>query len=71
MLSQEGVEEEKEEEGGAMVVGRKCGSERKAEHQNINVRAAFIHVIGDLIQSIGVVLAGEGPRPVVVPAGLA
>jgi zinc transporter 2 len=25
---------------------------------NINVRAAFIHVIGDLIQSIGVVIAG-------------
>ena len=26
--------------------------------QNINVRAAFIHVIGDLIQSVGVVIAG-------------
>ena len=26
--------------------------------QNINVRAAFIHVIGDLIQSVGVVTAG-------------
>ena len=25
---------------------------------NINVRAAYIHVIGDLIQSIGVVIAG-------------
>lgn len=25
---------------------------------NINVQAAFIHVIGDLIQSIGVVIAG-------------
>ena len=31
---------------------------RNEEHQNINVRAAFIHVIGDLIQSIGVVIAG-------------
>ena len=26
--------------------------------KNINVRAAFIHVIGDLIQSIGIVIAG-------------
>lgn len=25
--------------------------------QNINVRAAFIHVIGDLVQSIGVLIA--------------
>ena len=27
------------------------------KHTNINVRAAFIHVIGDLFQSIGVVVA--------------
>ncbi|CEF61300.1 Cation efflux protein family and Cation efflux protein transmembrane domain-containing protein [Strongyloides ratti] len=27
-------------------------------HRNINVRAALIHVIGDLLQSIGVVVAG-------------
>ena len=26
--------------------------------RNINVRAAFIHVIGDLIQSIGILIAG-------------
>ena len=26
--------------------------------ENINVQAAFIHVIGDLIQSVGVVIAG-------------
>ena len=34
---------------------------RKKHHgheENINVRAAFIHVIGDLIQSVGVVIAG-------------
>ena len=31
---------------------------RGADGRNINVRAAFIHVIGDLIQSIGVVIAG-------------
>ena len=31
---------------------------KKDGHKNINVRAAFIHVIGDLIQSIGVVIAG-------------
>ncbi|CAD6192391.1 unnamed protein product [Caenorhabditis auriculariae] len=27
------------------------------EHQNVNVRAAAVHVIGDLIQSVGVLLA--------------
>ena len=31
---------------------------RKKETRNINVRAAFIHVIGDLVQSIGVLIAG-------------
>ena len=31
---------------------------KKKSVENINVRAAFIHVIGDLIQSIGVVIAG-------------
>lgn len=30
---------------------------RKADNRNINVRAAFIHTIGDLIQSLGVLLA--------------
>lgn len=27
------------------------------EHKNINVRAAFIHTVGDIIQSIGVLVA--------------
>ena len=31
---------------------------RSSMFENINVRAAFIHVIGDLIQSVGVVIAG-------------
>ena len=30
---------------------------RVKKHANINVRAAFIHVIGDLFQSIGVLVA--------------
>lgn len=30
---------------------------RKTEQSNINVRAAFIHVIGDFIQSTGVFVA--------------
>ena len=30
---------------------------QKKEQKNINVQAAFIHVIGDLIQSVGVVIA--------------
>lgn len=29
----------------------------KKEHENINVRAAFIHVLGDFIQSVGVLVA--------------
>lgn len=31
--------------------------EKKAHKQNINVRAAFIHVIGDFLQSVGVMIA--------------
>lgn len=30
---------------------------KKEETQNINVRAAFIHVIGDFLQSFGVLVA--------------
>ena len=29
----------------------------KAEEKNINVRAAFIHVLGDMVQSVGVLIA--------------
>ena len=31
---------------------------KKVEHQNINVTAAYIHAIGDLLQSVGVCIAG-------------
>ncbi|XP_064396807.1 probable proton-coupled zinc antiporter SLC30A4 [Halichondria panicea] len=38
---------------------RRLRRNKKQENaENINVRAAFVHVIGDLIQSIGVVIAG-------------
>ena len=37
---------------------RKRQRDNKKEGHSINVRAAFVHVIGDLIQSIGVVIAG-------------
>ena len=37
---------------------RKKHHHKHGSEENINVRAAFIHVIGDLIQSIGVVIAG-------------
>lgn len=40
------------------VVERRRRRRAKKEDRNINVRAAFIHVIGDLIQSVGVVIAG-------------
>ena len=33
------------------------GADGRKSTRNINVQAAFIHVIGDLIQSIGVVIA--------------
>ena len=26
-------------------------------HENVNVRAAFIHIVGDLLQSVGVFIA--------------
>ena len=38
--------------------GRSQRRKKRKSAENINVRAAFIHVIGDLIQSIGVVIAG-------------
>ncbi|KAM0679069.1 hypothetical protein BDAP_000449 [Binucleata daphniae] len=31
--------------------------EKKGEHRNLNIRAAYIHIIGDLIQSVGVIIA--------------
>ncbi|XP_071520960.1 proton-coupled zinc antiporter SLC30A2-like isoform X2 [Panulirus ornatus] len=37
--------------------GHEASAERSSNSNNINVRAAFIHVIGDLIQSIGVLIA--------------
>ena len=43
--------------GGSHGRGRNREQGRK-KTVNINVRAAFIHVIGDLVQSIGVVIAG-------------
>ena len=47
-----GVPREVESVGGAIDT-----NVRVKKHTNINVRAAFIHVIGDLFQSIGVVAA--------------
>jgi zinc transporter 2 len=47
-LSDEGGEEGGEREG---------EEGESAPHKNINVRAAFIHVIGDIIQSVGVLVA--------------
>ena len=49
------IEEERRKNSGRL----KWRPLKKHGHlDNINVRAAFIHVIGDLIQSIGVVIAG-------------
>ena len=53
----------KEDEESGNGKKRKFWQRKKKHHkhgseENINVRAAFIHVIGDLIQSVGVVIAG-------------
>ena len=46
------------EEGISKAPLKRCDGQLKTRKaHNINVRAAFIHVIGDLIQSIGVVIA--------------
>ncbi|XP_069940870.1 proton-coupled zinc antiporter SLC30A2 isoform X2 [Cherax quadricarinatus] len=37
--------------------GRGASYDQDASNNNINIRAAFIHVLGDLIQSIGVLIA--------------
>jgi zinc transporter 2 len=34
------------------------GSVKLHRQQQVNVRAAFIHVLGDLVQSVGVMIAG-------------
>jgi len=33
------------------------GGHSHGDHENLNVRAAFIHVVGDLVQSVGVMIA--------------
>lgn len=46
--------------GGNIDVENSLDDDAKGEHhnkKNINVRAAFIHVVGDLIQSLGVFIA--------------
>ena len=53
-------------EEGDIEVKRPMSSVKKLA-ENINVRAAFIHVIGDLIQSVGVVIAGYIIKFEVIP----
>lgn len=43
---------------GASVDGAAAHSHHSAAFENINVRAAYIHALGDFIQSLGVCLAG-------------
>lgn len=38
--------------------GEEVSKEEKEKRKNINLRAAMIHVIGDLLQTVGVVVAG-------------
>lgn len=54
-----GLAQEVESVGGTTTTAElnSPGTARVKKHTNINVRAAFIHVIGDLFQSIGVVAA--------------
>jgi cation diffusion facilitator family transporter len=34
-----------------------AGNAKKSKESNINVRAAFIHVLGDFLQSVGILVA--------------
>lgn len=52
-----GEEEEEEGHGHSHGGSESSGSGHQHGGQNINVRAAFIHVLGDLIQSVGVLIA--------------
>lgn len=45
------------EDGCSHAHGDNAESSLRVEKENINVRAAFIHVIGDLLQSLGVMVA--------------
>ena len=38
-------------------ISRSNSLHNSSEKQNINVRAAFIHVLGDILQSVGVLIA--------------
>ena len=51
-------EAKNEEEGLLDGTQRRRKKRSKIDFRNINVRAAFIHTIGDLVQSIGVIVAG-------------
>ena len=51
-------DEAKEEEEGLRDGRTRRRRKRNFDFRNINVRAAFIHTIGDLVQSIGVIVAG-------------
>ena len=53
------TEQGEEDDSQLGLLKQRLRRKKKQENsENINVRAAFIHVIGDLIQSIGVVIAG-------------
>ena len=41
-----------------VVIGNTHGHQHENEHEDINMQAAYLHVIGDLIQSVGVAIGG-------------
>ena len=63
-VSEEKNEEDEDEDSHekstliSQFVSWRTKKKKREDDRNINVRAAMIHVIGDLIQSIGVVIAG-------------
>ena len=60
-LTEEGQSKSKVEDEGKSSGRLNRNSKPLRKHRylaNINVKAAFIHVIGDLFQSVGVVIAG-------------
>ena len=55
MIEEDHDHDHKHEEKG----GAKKGDHAGHNHENMNLRAAIVHVIGDIIQSIGVVIAAQ------------
>jgi zinc transporter 2 len=53
----EGKNEHKHDHGGHDHHHGLGGGHAGHNHENMNIRAAFVHILGDIVQSIGVIIA--------------